>query len=107
MERFGEMASNLAVTKLFATGARVTVGLTNDLLHFYSNPSRNVAAGAFTASLVQPLLRGVGPLGHYGAPDPGRTERHLCRAHIQPIPKALHRGSDHRILPAAPGLRWD
>lgn len=60
VERFGEITSNFAVTKLFATGARVSVGLTNNLLRYYSGSPRETATGALSASVVQPLLQGGG-----------------------------------------------
>ncbi len=59
-ERFGEMQTSLAVTKLFATGARLTVGLTNNFLRFYTGDKRHVDTGALSASIVQPLLQGAG-----------------------------------------------
>ncbi|MCL5271168.1 MAG: TolC family protein [bacterium] len=62
IERFGEVVSDVAVTKLFATGARITVGLTNDFLRVYSSPESHSATGTLAASLVQPLLQGAGPL---------------------------------------------
>jgi outer membrane protein TolC len=59
--RFGVIDTNLAVTKLFATGARVTLGLSNSFLRFYSAPPQESATGTIFAELVQPLLRGAGP----------------------------------------------
>ena len=60
VERFGEAVTDLAVTKLFATGARVTVGLTNDFLRFTTGPSPSISTGQLSASIVQPLLQGAG-----------------------------------------------
>lgn len=62
VERFGDVAGDLAVTKLFATGARVTVGLTTNFLRYYTGPKPDVATGALSASVIQPLLQGAGPL---------------------------------------------
>jgi outer membrane protein TolC len=62
VERFGDVVTDLAVTKLFATGARVTVGLSNSFLKVFSNPESRTADGVFAASVVQPLLRGAGSL---------------------------------------------
>lgn len=59
--RFGVVNTRLAVTKLFATGARVTVGLSNSFLRFYSAPPQETATGTVFAEVVQPLLRGAGP----------------------------------------------
>lgn len=62
-ERFGTIASDLAVTKLFATGARVTVGLSDNFLRYYTGPGgRDRASGALTATAIQPLLQGAGSL---------------------------------------------
>lgn len=60
VERFGETTANFAVTKLFATGARVTVGLTNNFLRYYTGTPRESATGGLSASIVQPLLQGGG-----------------------------------------------
>ncbi len=60
VERFGEVFTDLAVTKLFATGARVTVGMSQDFLRFYTGSARESASGALTGSIVQPLLQGGG-----------------------------------------------
>ena len=63
VERFGEAASNFAVTKLFATGAQVSVGLTNNFLRYYTGtPRPDTATGLMTASVIQPLLQGAGTL---------------------------------------------
>lgn len=62
VERFGDVATDLAVTKFFATGARVTVGLTTNFLHYYTGSKPDVATGALSASIIQPLLQGSGQL---------------------------------------------
>jgi len=63
IERFGEVLGDLAVTQIFATGARVTVGYATDMLHIWSSdPEVKAASGALSVSLVQPLLRNVGTL---------------------------------------------
>jgi outer membrane protein TolC len=60
VERFGEATTNFAVTKLLATGARVTVGLSSNLLRYHTGDPRESATGLFNASVVQPLLQGGG-----------------------------------------------
>lgn len=60
VERFGAAANNLAVTKLLATGARISVGLTSNFLKVYTGPNPGISGGALTASVVQPLLQGAG-----------------------------------------------
>jgi outer membrane protein TolC len=62
VERFGSVVSDLAVTRLFATGARVTVGMNTSLSRLFTEPETRTAQGTFSASLVQPLLQGFGSL---------------------------------------------
>ncbi len=59
-ERFGQLDSSIGVSKLFATGARVTVNFTNRLLRFYSGDRRQSESSLLGASVVQPLLEGGG-----------------------------------------------
>ena len=59
-ERFGTATTDFGVTKLLATGARITVGLSNNFLRYYSGAPRESATGSATASIVQPLLQGAG-----------------------------------------------
>ena len=59
-ERFGRLDSSIGVSKLFATGARVTVNFTNRLLRFYSGDRRQSESSLLSASIVQPLLEGGG-----------------------------------------------
>lgn len=60
VERFGEAVNNFAITKVFATGARVTVGLTSDFLKVYTGPRPDAGASVLSAAVVQPLLQGAG-----------------------------------------------
>ena len=62
VERFGEVSTDFGVTKLFATGARVTVGLSNNFLRIFTGSGGTSADGTLAASIVQPLLRGAGQL---------------------------------------------
>ncbi len=52
----------LGVSKLLATGARVSMGFSQDALRFFSNPDASSANNALSFSIVQPLLNGFGPL---------------------------------------------
>ncbi|HOE96733.1 MAG TPA: TolC family protein [Candidatus Sumerlaeota bacterium] len=60
-ERFGQLDTSVGVRKLFATGALVTLQLSQQFMRFYSNSPREQASGLFSASVVQPLLRSAGP----------------------------------------------
>lgn len=62
VERFGSVASNFALTKIVATGARITVGMTDAFSQIFRTANSGSATGEVTASIVQPLLRGFGPL---------------------------------------------
>ncbi len=52
----------LGVSKLLATGARVSMGFSQDALRFFTNPDASSANNALSFSIVQPLLNGFGPL---------------------------------------------
>lgn len=59
--RLGTINTKLAVSQLFATGARATASISNSLFRFYGGNSAEAATGVIAASIVQPLLRGAGP----------------------------------------------
>jgi len=65
-ETFGDngMDGNvgLGVSKLLATGARVSLNFSQNMLNYYTNPDSSTANNALTFSIVQPLLNGFGPL---------------------------------------------
>ncbi len=65
-ETFGDNGVNsgfdLGVSKLLATGARVSMGFSQDALRFFTNPDASSANNALSFSIVQPLLNGFGPL---------------------------------------------
>ncbi len=52
----------LGVSKLLATGARVSLNFSQNILNYYTNPDTSTANNALTFSIVQPLLNGFGPL---------------------------------------------
>lgn len=52
----------LGVSKLLATGARVSLNFSQNMLSYYTNPDASEANNALTFSIVQPLLNGFGPL---------------------------------------------
>ncbi len=60
VERFGEVLTDFGVTKVLATGARISVGMSHDFFRFFTGDPREQAAGLASASIVQPLLRGGG-----------------------------------------------
>lgn len=62
VERFGTIDSSLGLDLLVATGARISVGLSNRLLRFYSGSPRESASGSLSGQIVQPLLQGAGTL---------------------------------------------
>jgi outer membrane protein TolC len=53
-------SSRLAVSQLFASGARATVSLTNNFSRFLNGPPDEVSPGSIGAVITQPLLRGAG-----------------------------------------------
>jgi len=65
-ESFGDNGVNggvaLGMSKVLATGARMSVGFTQDALRFFTNPDVSSANNALSFSIVQPLLNGFGPL---------------------------------------------
>ncbi|RKX41840.1 MAG: hypothetical protein DRP64_10790 [Verrucomicrobia bacterium] len=65
-ETFGDNGldanASLGVTKLLATGARVSLNFSQNMLNYYTNPDASTANNALTFSIVQPLLNGFGPL---------------------------------------------
>lgn len=65
-ETFGDNGvdanASLGVSKLLATGARVSLNFSQNMLNYYTNPDASDANNALTFSIVQPLLNGFGPL---------------------------------------------
>ena len=65
-ETFGDNGVNSGVafglSKLLATGARVSMGFSQDALRYFSNPDTSSANNALSLNIVQPLLNGFGPL---------------------------------------------
>ncbi len=56
-----EAGAEIAAKKLL-TGASVTLGLTQNILEYYTDPDSHNTDNALSFSIVQPLLRGFGPL---------------------------------------------
>lgn len=56
------LGSALGLSRLFKTGGRLALNLTNDVLRFYTGDPRRSAVSAISLNLVQPLLRGAGAL---------------------------------------------
>ena len=52
----------LGVKRTLASGARVSLGFSQDLLRYFTNPDTSDANNALTFNIVQPLLNGFGPL---------------------------------------------
>jgi len=65
-ETFGDNGvdanASLGVSKLLATGARVSLNFSQNMLRYFTNPDASDANNALTFSIVQPLLNGFGPL---------------------------------------------
>lgn len=59
-DQSGGVGSFLGLNRLFKTGGRVALNLTNDILRFYTGDPRRTAVSAISLNLVQPLLRGSG-----------------------------------------------
>lgn len=65
-ESFGDNGvdadANLGVSKLLATGARVSLNFSQNMLNYFTDPDASDENNALTFSIVQPLLNGFGPL---------------------------------------------
>jgi outer membrane protein TolC len=59
-DQSGGVGSFLGLNRLFKTGGRVALNLTNDILRFYTGDPRRSAVSAVSLNIVQPLLRGAG-----------------------------------------------
>ncbi|VGO14359.1 hypothetical protein PDESU_02920 [Pontiella desulfatans] len=65
-ESFGDNGVNAqvkaGVTRTLASGAKVSLGFTQNLLKYYTNPDMSDGNNALSLNIVQPLLNGFGPL---------------------------------------------
>jgi outer membrane protein TolC len=65
-ETFGDNGVNggftLGASKLLATGARVSLNFSQNVLRYYTDPDASDANNALSFKIVQPLLNGFGPL---------------------------------------------
>lgn len=68
----------LGLTRLFKTGARVTVGLTSNLLQYYTGDPRRSSQSLLNLDITQPLLRGAGAA--VAAEDLTQAEREMVYA---------------------------
>lgn len=59
-EQVSGVSTRFELGKLLRTGGRVSVGLANTLLHFYTGNPSSTAFSTIFAELSQPLLRGFG-----------------------------------------------
>ncbi|WP_372808322.1 TolC family protein [Pontiella sp.] len=50
------------VTRTLATGAKVSLGFTQNVFSYFTNPDSSDANNALSLNIVQPLLNGFGPL---------------------------------------------
>ena len=62
VEKFGDYGVSAGVTRLLATGARVSLNITHDWVRFFYDDPRDSASNALSLGIVQPLLRGAGAL---------------------------------------------
>jgi len=65
-ESFGDNGVNagfdVGVKKILATGARISLGFSQNVLNYCTDPDVSSANNALTFNIVQPLLNGFGPL---------------------------------------------
>jgi outer membrane protein TolC len=65
-DSFGDQGVDISlgakVTKKLVSGATMTLGLSQNMLQYYTNPDSSTTDNALTFNVVQPLLRGFGPL---------------------------------------------
>lgn len=59
-EKFGTLATDAGLTQVLKTGGRVSVGIANDLLRYYTGDPRKSVISVLSVNLTQPLLRGFG-----------------------------------------------
>ena len=66
VETFGDNGMDAGVgasmTRILASGATVTLGFSQNLLRYFTNPDTSDANNALSLNIVQPLLNGFGPL---------------------------------------------
>jgi outer membrane protein TolC len=62
VERFGSRGFALGAAKALATGADVSLSFTHDFVRYFTHESRPSASNELALSVVQPLLKGAGPL---------------------------------------------
>lgn len=53
---------NLAVSRTLLTGARVTLGFTESITDYFTDPDTSSESGVVSLNILQPLLNGFGPL---------------------------------------------
>ncbi len=56
----GQVRSSFGFTKLFASGARLSISVLNNFFQFFTGDRREMASTILDGSLTQPLLRGFG-----------------------------------------------
>lgn len=65
-ETFGDRGANsgvdLGVTRKLASGARMTLNFSQNMLRYFTNPDTSDSNNALTFNIIQPLLNGFGPL---------------------------------------------
>ncbi|MDF7825146.1 TolC family protein [Pontiellaceae bacterium B12227] len=65
-ETFGDngvdAAFGVGVRRTLASGAKVSLGFSQNLLNYFTNPSSSSENNALSLNIVQPLLNGFGPL---------------------------------------------
>lgn len=54
------LATDLGVAQMLKTGGRISVGIANDLLRYYTGDPRKSVISVISLNLTQPLLRGFG-----------------------------------------------
>jgi len=62
LEVFGDYGFGVGLSKLFATGARVSASYTHNFLQYLINERTSSGSNSLAFTVVQPLLRGMGPL---------------------------------------------
>lgn len=65
-ETFGDNGVNgnidLGMSRILLTGARVSLGFSQNVLEYFTDPDTSDANSALSLNIVQPLLNGAGPL---------------------------------------------
>lgn len=81
VEWFGSRGFSLGVSRVLATGARITMDFSHSFVRYFTNDPRPGASNSLSVSMTQPLLRGAGSLvAHEGLRQAERSMIYSVRS---------------------------